>query len=50
MLPLLTSTSRLALTVMFCHTCGNGKYSAGRGAAGYLNQLYSQSQLSNFSQ
>lgn len=49
--PLLTSTA------CFCpahrvlpHTCGDGKYSAGRGTAGYLNQLYSQSQLPNFSQ
>lgn len=40
----------VALLAVFCHTCGNGKYSAAHAAAEYLNQLYSQSQLSNFSQ
>jgi len=39
-----------ALLIVFCRVCGNGKYSVARAAAGCLNQLYSQSQLSNFSQ
>ena len=50
LLLLLPQPLATALPSVFCHACRSSRYSVARAAAGCLNQLYSQSQLSNFSQ